>query len=71
MVYSNLIYGHTVAFKRVQDCSNRLSHIRETDVSSWRASLKITYLVISPEAEVATMIHSHIICDHILAFKRA
>ena len=33
MVYLILIYGHTVAFKRVQACPNRLSHLREKDVS--------------------------------------
>ena len=36
MINLNLIDGHTVVFKRVQDCPNRLSHHRETDVSSWR-----------------------------------
>ena len=60
-----------MAFKRAQNCSNRLSNLRETDVSSWRASLKITYPVISPEPEAAAMIHLHLICSHILAFKPA
>ena len=33
MIYLNLICDHTVAFKRVQDCANRLSHLREKEVS--------------------------------------
>ena len=33
--------------------------------------LKIAFPVISPEPEVAAMIHLHLICGHISAFKRA
>ena len=34
MIHLHLICGHISAFKRVQDCPNRLSHLREQDVSS-------------------------------------
>ena len=71
MIYSNLIYGHIMALKRTQDCSNRLSHLRETDVSSWSAGRKIIFQVISPEPKVAATIHLHFTCGHIAAFKRA
>ena len=71
MIQIYLIYGHATAFKWAQYCANRLSNLRETDVSSWRAGLKITFPVRSPETEVAAMIHSHLIRGHISAFKRA
>ena len=32
MIHLYLIRGHIMVFKRVQDCSNRLSHLREKDV---------------------------------------
>ena len=77
MVHLNLICDHIVAFKRVQDGSNRLSYLRETDVkgrekdvSSMEVGLKITFPVISSKPEVATMIHSHLICGHFSVFKR-
>ena len=59
-----------MAFERAQDCLNRLSYLREKDVNSWKASLKITFLVESPEPEVAAMIHLHLICGHISAYTR-
>ena len=71
MVHLNLICDHDVAFKRAQDGSNRLSNLRETDVSSRRVGLKIIFPVISPEPEVAAMSYSHLIRGHIIAFKRA
>ena len=69
MIHLNLIYGHTVAFKRVQDCPNRLSQLRETDVSLVEIGLELTFSTISPEPEVAAMIYLHLICGHIMAFK--
>ena len=71
MIYSHLIRGHIIAFKQAQVCPNQFSHLREKDVSLMEVGLKITFLVISPEPEVAAMIHSHLIRGHISAFKRA
>ena len=70
VIYSHLICDPIMAFKRVQDCSNRLRYLREKNVSSRRAGLKLTFPVISPEPEVTAMIHLHLICGHIIAFKR-
>ena len=71
MIHFNLICGHISVFQRFQDCPNRFSYLRETDVSSWRVELKITFPIISPEPEVTAIIHLQVICGHILAFKRA
>ena len=70
IIHLHLICGHTMAFERAQDCSNRLSHLREKYVSLMEVGLKITFPVISPEPEVAAMIHLHLICGHISALKR-
>ena len=70
MIYSHLIRGHIKAFKRAQVCPNRFSHLREKNVSLMEVGLKIPFPVISPEPEVTTMIHLHLICGHIIAFKR-
>ena len=71
MIHLHLICGHISVFKRAQNCPNRLSHLREKDVSLMEVGLKITFLVISPEPKVATIIYLRLICGHILAFKRA
>ena len=60
-----------MAFKRAQEYSNQLSYLRETDVSSWRAGLKITFPVIFSEPEVAAMNHLLLICEHTTAYKQA
>ena len=60
-IYFKLINGHTVAFKRVQGCPNRLSHLRERNVSSRRAGIKITFPVISPDPQVSAIIRSNLI----------
>ena len=70
MIYLHLICGHISAFKPAQDYSNPLSHLREKDVSLLEVGLKITFPVISPEPEVAAMIHLHLICGYIMAFKQ-
>ena len=71
MIHSHLIRGHISAFKRAQVCPKRFSYLREKDVSLLEVGLKITFPVISPEPEVATMIQIHLIDDHTTAFKRA
>ena len=71
MIHLNLICSSISVFKRVQDCSNHLSYLRERDVSFMKVGLKITFPVISPEPEVAAMIHSNLIYGHIIAFERA
>ena len=68
-------FGHisgtgNVTFKLGYDCQNRFSHLREQDVSLLDVGLKVTFSVISPEAEVAAMIHSNLIYGHTVAFKR-
>ena len=71
MIHLNLICGHIVAYKRVQGCPNRLSHLREDNVSFVEMGLQTTFSTISPEPEVAAMILLYLICGHIMAFKRA
>ena len=71
MTHLHLICGHISTFKRAPDCPNRCSHLQEKDVSLMEVSPKITFPVISPEPEVAAMIHLHFICGHTSAFKRA
>ena len=70
MIYSHLIRSHIIAFKRAQVCPNRFSHLREKDVSLMEVGLKTPFSVISPQPEVTTMIHLHMICDHIIAFEQ-
>ena len=70
MIYSHLIRGRISVFKRAQVCPNRLSYLPEKDVILMEVGLKIPFPVTSPEPEVNTMIHSHLICGHIIAFKR-
>ena len=59
MIHLYLICGHISAFKRAQDGPNRLSHLREKDVSLMEVGPKITFPVISPEPEVAAIIRLH------------
>ena len=70
-IHLHLVCGHISAFKRAQDCPNRFSHLREKAVSLMEVGLKTTFPAISPEPEVTRMIHLHLICGHISAFKRA
>ena len=71
MIHLHLIRNLSSAFKRAQNCPKRFSQLREKDVSSVEVGLKTTISVITPEPEVATMIHLHFICGHMAAFKRA
>ena len=64
LIYLDLIRDISSAFKRAQDCPNRLSHFRETDVSLMKVGLKTTFPGISPEPEIAATIHLHIACGH-------
>ena len=69
MVHLNLICDHNVAFKRVQDGTNWFSHLREKDVSLMEGRPKITFPVISPEPEIATIIRSHLFNAPIVSFE--
>ena len=69
MIHLHLICDHISAFKRVQDCPNWLSHLRETDVSLMEVGLKITFPVISPEPEVAAIIRLHLFNAPIVPFE--
>ena len=65
----HLVCGHISAFKRAQDCPNRFSHLRKKDVSLMEISLKLTFLVISPEQEVGAMIRLHLFNALIVPFE--
>ena len=55
--------------KRAQDSQNRLSHLREKDVSLIEVDPKITFPVISPEPNVAAMVYLILIYSHTVAFR--
>ena len=69
MIQLHLICGHISAFKRAQDCQNRLSHLREKDVSLIEVDPKITFPVISPEPEVAAIICLHLFNASVVPFE--
>ena len=69
MIHLHLIRDHSSAFKRAQDCPNRLSHLREKAVSLMEVGLKITFPVITPEPEVAAIIRLHLFNALIVPFE--
>ena len=60
MIHLNFICDNILDFERAQDCSNRLSHLRKTDVSLMEVGLEIIFPVISPDPEVAAIIRLHL-----------
>ena len=70
MINLHLICDNLLAFKRDQICPNRFSHLRGKDVSLVEIDLLVTFSIVSPKPEVAAMIHLHLICGNLLAFKR-
>ena len=69
MIHLHLIRDHSSAFKRAQGCPNQFNHLREKDVSLMEIGLKITFLVISPEPEVAAIIRLHLFNVPIVPFE--
>ena len=69
MIHSHSICGHYSAFKRIQNCPNRLRHLRETDVSLMEVDPKIKFPIISPEPEVAAIIRLHLFNAPIVLFE--
>ena len=71
MIHLHFICGYIAALKRAQRCLNRLSYLREIDMSLMEVGLKITFLVITPEPEVFAIIRLNLIDGTTRVFKLA